>query len=192
MDPEPVAAPNANELAVSDLSTKLEVDWAARTAVLRLSGLAGTDSGDLLASLLNGLEAQAGYVRAETGADVKELVVDVRDLEWCYSAGVKAMISYGWDRPSRAALPLVFLSNPRVAWQSTALVAMGRMLPNCKIEVCAPRPLTRPADDPVEQAAVAAAGSASASPVAGADSWVPVRETSLPPTKARPACCRIS
>lgn len=61
------------------------------------------------------------------------LILDIRELSFCYSACIKSMMNFLQSRSD--GLPLEIIIKERVMWQETSVRSMGGMYRNCSVVV---------------------------------------------------------
>jgi hypothetical protein len=65
-------------------------------------------------------------------ADAARLVIDVKDLSFCYSACIRSFMDFGTDYSRQ--FPIHFILNRKISWQVTSLKALISMSRNCSFE----------------------------------------------------------
>eukprot|EP01116_Phalansterium_solitarium_P009481 TRINITY_DN23643_c0_g1_i1.p2 TRINITY_DN23643_c0_g1~~TRINITY_DN23643_c0_g1_i1.p2 ORF type:complete len:154 (-),score=51.42 TRINITY_DN23643_c0_g1_i1:258-719(-) len=142
LPPDPLVDEKQNALSVSFphvvLNNKMFVTVEdCMTLTVVISGTAGNEDAEFLQRKLNEIEQHVHMYR--------RVVLDVRELAFCYSQCVKLLMSFGQDRPSRDAHVLEFLASKK-AWQVTSLRALASFCPNCKFTVAEEEPYFGPTD----------------------------------------------
>lgn len=91
--------------------------------VLVVEGAAESDSTDALASAITSAD------QAAKAANARQIVADIRGLEFCTSSCLKVFASWVVDMPAPAPYKIVFLSNPAHSWQRRSLKALTMCAP---------------------------------------------------------------
>lgn len=108
------------DIATDDLKTATEIGAASITS--RLIGSAETDSRKDLDAYLRAVHAKV------VSAELREVVVDLRSLEFMNSSCLKAFVTWVGiihESPAKAQYKVRFLSDKKKHWQSRSLSALA-------------------------------------------------------------------
>eukprot|EP01032_Pedospumella_encystans_P012997 gene12997-14994_t len=129
------------ERAVGELRATVSVRFAVLYAVFE---------GNITNEISDDFQLLLSQIR-ELSLSKSELIIDVANVDFCYSTGVKAFLALGQDYLDRP--PLKFLISNKM-WQITIRSIVG-FSPHCSVEVvlpaCAAAPAPTVSDNPTNE-----------------------------------------